>query len=315
MRTVSLSYGAAELACLAVQLPAAEPIISARWPILQRQCQGCHQPNLKSSNSIYHLEGQRREARSRTGPDREIPYWRDEAADAAGTAAAARRTTGPRPRLGGRRCEERYPGGSPRNRFQRQAAGLHAASGCHGASVFTRWENARRLGQSRNSASHAGWQRAAKAPVRPLGAYSFARIFQGWVDPGGGRRNTGPLGEIQLGRRIGQTTPFHGADRRYGVRRFDLTDGTRVAAGCTDNTVRIVDTASGRTLKMGAHEVGPGHCIRHDVATSLGAIAGQTIEPRLVLRKTSTCCAANLARLHGIPQEIVVTATSVPYGI
>ena len=32
-------------------------------------------------------------------------------------------------------------------------------------------------------------------------------------------------------------------------------DGTRVAAGCTDNTVRIVDTASGKELyKMGAHE-------------------------------------------------------------
>jgi mono/diheme cytochrome c family protein len=32
-------------------------------------------------------------------------------------------------------------------------------------------------------------------------------------------------------------------------------DGTRVAAGCTDNTVRIVDAASGKELnKMGAHE-------------------------------------------------------------
>ena len=32
-------------------------------------------------------------------------------------------------------------------------------------------------------------------------------------------------------------------------------DGTRVAAGCTDNTVRIVDTATGKELnKMGAHE-------------------------------------------------------------
>src|SRR5262249_30222937 len=32
-------------------------------------------------------------------------------------------------------------------------------------------------------------------------------------------------------------------------------DGSRVAAGCTDNTVRIVDTASGKELhKMGAHE-------------------------------------------------------------
>src|SRR5438105_12469865 len=32
-------------------------------------------------------------------------------------------------------------------------------------------------------------------------------------------------------------------------------DGTRVAAGCADNTVRIVDATSGQELyKMGAHE-------------------------------------------------------------
>jgi WD40 repeat protein len=32
-------------------------------------------------------------------------------------------------------------------------------------------------------------------------------------------------------------------------------DGTRIAAGCTDNTVRIVETATGKELhKMGAHE-------------------------------------------------------------
>jgi mono/diheme cytochrome c family protein len=52
VRTVSLSLTiAAELACLAVRLPAAEPSYFREIrPILQRQCQGCHQPNLKSSN-------------------------------------------------------------------------------------------------------------------------------------------------------------------------------------------------------------------------------------------------------------------------
>src|SRR6185369_10844043 len=57
-------------------------------------------------------------------------------------------------------------------------------------------------------------------------------------------------------------------DRTAGKLRWSLTltgdtvfgasispDGSRVAAGCTDNTVRIVDTASGKELsKMGAHE-------------------------------------------------------------
>jgi len=52
VRTASLSLMiAAELACLAVRLPAAEPSYFREIrPILQRQCQGCHQPNLKSSN-------------------------------------------------------------------------------------------------------------------------------------------------------------------------------------------------------------------------------------------------------------------------
>ena len=52
MRTVPLSpVLAAGLLYLAVRLPAAEPSYFREIrPILQRQCQGCHQPNLKSSN-------------------------------------------------------------------------------------------------------------------------------------------------------------------------------------------------------------------------------------------------------------------------
>src|SRR5438105_15425331 len=42
---------AAAMACLALSLCAAEPSYFREIrPIIQRQCQGCHQPNLKSSN-------------------------------------------------------------------------------------------------------------------------------------------------------------------------------------------------------------------------------------------------------------------------
>src|SRR6266699_3042721 len=42
---------AAAVACLAFRLSAAEPSYFREIrPVLQRQCQGCHQPNLKSSN-------------------------------------------------------------------------------------------------------------------------------------------------------------------------------------------------------------------------------------------------------------------------
>src|SRR5437879_7721799 len=42
---------AAAMACLALSLSAADPSYFREVrPVLQRQCQGCHQPNLKSSN-------------------------------------------------------------------------------------------------------------------------------------------------------------------------------------------------------------------------------------------------------------------------
>src|SRR3979409_844063 len=42
---------AAATACMAFSLSAAEPSYFREVrPVLQRQCQGCHQPNLKSSN-------------------------------------------------------------------------------------------------------------------------------------------------------------------------------------------------------------------------------------------------------------------------
>ena len=80
------------LAGLATGLPAAEPSYFREIrPVLQRQCQGCHQPNLKSSGLDFtSYEGLT--AGGKHGPatdaDREIPHRRDEAADADGTAAA-----------------------------------------------------------------------------------------------------------------------------------------------------------------------------------------------------------------------------------
>jgi mono/diheme cytochrome c family protein len=52
VRFVTLSPAiAAAMACLALRLAAADPSYFREIrPILQRQCQGCHQPNLKSSN-------------------------------------------------------------------------------------------------------------------------------------------------------------------------------------------------------------------------------------------------------------------------
>src|SRR5947209_10902198 len=42
---------AAAMACLALSLSAADPSYFREIrPVLQRQCQGCHQPNLRSSN-------------------------------------------------------------------------------------------------------------------------------------------------------------------------------------------------------------------------------------------------------------------------
>ena len=198
---------------LAVSAYAADPSYFREIrPILQRQCQGCHQPNLKSSNlDLTTYEGLA--AGGKRGPAVAliVKYLTGEieAADAAGPAAAARRTAGAGPRLGGRRREERHSGRSPRNRFARQAGGLHPAAGGHRAGVFARRQDARRLGQSRNSAPHARWQRAAAPPVRALGAHPLARLLQGRIAAGGRRRHPRALRrDSVVGRGSGQTAPL-----------------------------------------------------------------------------------------------------------
>ena len=68
-------------------------------PILQRPCQGCHQPNLKSSNlDLTTFEAlKRRQARAGDSAACEICHGRDEAADADRAAAAPRRRYSCRP--------------------------------------------------------------------------------------------------------------------------------------------------------------------------------------------------------------------------
>ena len=176
-----------------------------------------------------------------------------------------------------------------------------AASRSHRAGVFARWQDARRLGQSRNSAPHAGWQRAAQAPVRSLRAPSLAGLFQGRIAAGGRRRHARPLRRNSvMGCRIRQAAPLAGADRRYGVRRFALA--RRNAPGGRLHRQHGAHRGHGErqgTLQDGrARELGAGHGVRRGrQAHRLGGARslGQThrCRDRARSRKTSTCCAAN----------------------
>ena len=194
MQSASLS---AIVAFLALPLFAAEPSYFREIrPLLQRQCQGCHQPNLKSSNlDLTTYEGLAAGGKHGPGPALIVKYLTGEmkpqmplgqpplpaeqidlvrAWVAAGgkddTPAEARETVA----LG-------------------QAGGLHAASRRDRAGLFARRQDARRVGQSRNAAPHAGWQRAAQAPPRSLRPHPLAGLLQGRLAARGWRRHARAL--------------------------------------------------------------------------------------------------------------------------
>ena len=250
------------------------------------------------------MKGWRRAANAapRLGPDCEIPHRRDEAADAARTAAAARRTNRPGARLGGRRrprtirrpkrakpsrstsrWSTRSLPWSPRWRFRPMAR--RSPSRAIAKFCSTRWMAARRPSGS------------AGLSERIL---SLAFSKDGSLLAAGGG-TPARFGEIQLWDvAVGQTAPLHRADRRYRVRRFALAG--RNARGGRLHRQHGAHRGHGQrqgTLQDGrARKLGAGHGVRRRrQAHRLGGARplGQTHRcgDRARSRKTSTCCAAN----------------------
>lgn len=255
------------MACLALSLSAAEPSYFREIrPILQRQCQGCHQPSLKSSNlDLTSYEGLVSGGKHGPGLSVIVKYLSGEMkpqmplgqpALAAGQielvqtwiAAGARDDTPAEARetvSAGKPAVYMLPPVLTALAFSPDGKSL-AVSGNREVLVHAI------SGDSGGDSGGASPKRLSGLSERIL-SLAFSKDGSLLVAGGG---TPARFGEIQLWDLAAGTlrrSLVLTGDTVFGVSLSP--DGTRVAAGCTDNTVRIVDAASGKELyKMGAHE-------------------------------------------------------------
>jgi hypothetical protein len=248
------------LGSVALNLLAAEPsYFRDVRPVLQRQCQGCHQPNLKSSNLdltsyaglvaggnrgpglnliVKYITGEMKPQM----PLGQSPLPAEQIVLVRSWISAGARDDTP--------AEARETTAANQPMVYLQPPVVTALAFSPGGKSLAVSGNREIL--IHDLTSGAPPKRLAGLSERIL-SLAFSRDGSLLVAGGG---TPALFGEIQLWElpsgRLRRSVVLTG-DTIFGVSLSP--DGTRVAAGCTDNSVRIVDAESGRELyKMGAHE-------------------------------------------------------------
>lgn len=251
---------AAGFVCLVGALSAAEPgYYRDVRPILQRNCQGCHQPNLKSSDlDVTTYEALAKGGKHGPGPVAIVKYVSGEAKPQmplgqpplptdqidllrAWVAAGAKDDTPPEAR-------ESVVNDKPIIYFQPPVIT---------ALAFSPDGKLLAVSGNREILVHAI---DGNAPPRRFPGLSERILSLAFSRDGSlllaGGGTPARFGELQLWDmstgKLRRSVTLTG-DTIFGASLSP--DATRIAAGCTDNTVRIVEASSGKELyKMGAHE-------------------------------------------------------------
>jgi WD40 repeat protein len=241
---------------LAFGLSAAEPSYFREVrPVLQRQCQGCHQPNLKSSNlDLTTYQGLKEGGKQGPALALLVPYITGERKPQMPMGLAPL----PPDQIDLIKAWV-AAGGKDDSPISHSVAGptVYTQPPVLTALAFSPDGKVLAVSGNREILLHTldGSQPVRRLPGLSDSILSLAFSRDGTLLVAGGG-TPARFGEIQFwdlpADKLRRSVMMTG-DTVFGVSLSP--DGTRVAAGCTDNTVRIVDAATGKELhKMGAHE-------------------------------------------------------------
>jgi WD40 repeat protein/mono/diheme cytochrome c family protein len=245
---------------MALGLSAAEPsYFRDIRPVLQRQCQGCHQPNLKSSNlDLTTYEGLQTGGKHGPAPGVIVKYLTGEMKPQmplGGTPLAPEQIDLVRNWVAAGAKDD-----TPAEARETITAGgptVYSQPPVLTALAFS--PDGKLLAVSGNREILLHTLDGSAPPQRLTGLseriLSLAFSKDGTLLVAGGG-TPARFGEIQFwdlpAAKLRRSVMLTG-DTVFGVSLSP--DGTRVAAGCTDNTVRILDAVTGKEVtKMGAHE-------------------------------------------------------------
>lgn len=245
---------------IAVGLWAAEPSYFREIrPVLQRQCQGCHQPNLKSSNlDLTTYDGLKTGGKRGPALALIVQYLTGEMKPQMPLGLPPL----PPEQIELVRSWVSAGGKDDTPEEARETISAGAPTGYSQPPVLTALAfspDGKKLAVPGNREILLHTLDGSSPPQRLPGLsdriLSLAFSKDGTLLVAGGG-TPARFGEIQFwdlpAGKLRRSVMLTG-DTVFGVSLSP--DGTRVAAGCTDNTVRIVDTATGKEVtKMGAHE-------------------------------------------------------------